>query len=50
MLKSDQNCSVQVNLFIAENFVKTLNAFISKLHFENGNQDSRVLFKFTGLM
>ena len=23
----------------SENFVKTLNAFISKLHFENGSQD-----------
>ena len=45
-LKSDQNCSVQVNFSISvfcdtprsENFV-TLNAFIRKLHFENGSQD-----------
>ena len=45
-LKSHRNCSVQVNLSIglffdalrSEKFVKTLNAFISKLHFENGNQ------------
>ena len=44
-LNSDQNCSVQVYFFIgvfgdvlrSKNFVKTLNAFISKLHFENGS-------------
>ena len=59
-LKSDQNCSVQVNLSIgvfsdairSENFVKTSNVFISKLHFENGSQDFSsttrpILFKFT---
>ena len=62
-LKSYQNYSLQVNLSIgvfsdalrSENFVKTSNAFISKLHFENGNQDFSdttwpIWFKFTGLM
>ena len=38
-----------------ENFVKTLNEFISKLHFENGNQAFSgttwpILFKFTGFI
>ena len=38
----------------SKNFVKTLNAFISKLHFKNGSQDFSVttwpiLFKFTGV-
>ena len=62
-LNSDQNCSVQVNLFMgvfsdalhSENFVKTLDVFILKLHFENGSQDFSgttwpVLLKFTGLI
>ena len=39
----------------SKNFVKTLNAFISKLNFENGSQDlsgttQPILFKFTELM
>ena len=46
-LKSDQNCNLEVNVSIGvfsnalrgENFVTTMNAFISKLHFGNGSQD-----------
>ena len=39
----------------SENFVKTLNAFISKLHFENASQDISsatwpILFKCTKFM
>ena len=62
-LKSDQNCSVQVNLSIgvfsdalrSGYFVKTLNAFILKLDSENGSQDFSgttlpILFKFIGFM
>ena len=58
-----QICNVQVNLSVevifdalcSENFVKSLKAFISKLHFENGSQDFSgttrpILCKFAGLM
>ena len=55
LYKSILSIGVFSDALRSENFVKTLHAFISKLHFENGSQDFSGttwpnLFKFTGLM